>query len=162
MKLEEALPILREGRRIRRSLWNGNPKFIRLVDPRMERELDGPETTYRIRIGDTVTEDVYVDEKDAKADLAKFKRDLAKAWKLHDEFVKKFEALEDMERGSAERIPAPASPRNTYEDSEVVRQAANRAGRINTKILLAHDRDSSVLPYVPTLQDILADDWSEA
>ena len=162
MQFQQALSLLQAGHRMRRSLWNGSPRFIRLVDPRVERELDGPEFTYRIRVQDTVTEDVYTDEKDAKADLAKFKRELTKAWKLHDEFTKKFDDLSDEDRGTEQRVPPPARPRDLYEDSEVVKQPANRAGRINTEILIAHDRDSSIYPYHLTLPDILAADWTEA
>ena len=142
MNLEQILPALREGRPIRRSMWVGNPRLVRLADPHEERELDGPATLFQIRLGR---------EKQNTAD-----------WKKYHELDKKLEEHTEMARERVLSEARPVLPEDAAEHLEILETAAPRKDRVNRPMLLARGRDGSIYPYVLQVTDIIASDWQHA
>lgn len=162
MNLEQILPALREGRPIRRSMWVGNPRLVRLADPHEERELDGPATLFQIRLGRENLEEAFEDEADAKKALAALKKQNTADWKKYHELDKKLEEHTEMARERVLSEARPVLPEDAAEHLEILETAAPRKDRVNRPMLLARGRDGSIYPYVLQVTDIIASDWQHA
>lgn len=162
MIFEKALSLLKEGKRVRRTLWNGETRSIRIAQPLREPTLDGPEHVYAVYLKGAPLTEAYESEEDAKKELTQLRKKHTEAWNRYNKFLKEFVTAETAEKERMAHVAAPALPEDHYKEAEVQKRDAPKVGRINVPMLLATARNGAVFPYVLQTPDLLAEDWNEA
>lgn len=162
MIFEDILPILKQGRRVRRSMWAGQPRYIRVADPLMEKSLDGPEILHAVFHAGAQLGEAFEDEADAKKYLTQLKKENTAEWKRYKDLAKSLADHPDSAKADLLSKAKPSLPEDLGASVEINAISAPRKDRINRPCLLATGRDGSIYPYVLQITDLLASDWQIA
>ena len=164
MIFEEILPILREGRSVKRSSHR-HVQLIRLVNPKVEPAVDGPERVWVLEghAGLVKPTKHYESEKEAQEALKALRSEHKTVWDNHLKKVAAWEATED--RTTLDPSSAPYRPRlakDYYEGIKITELPAPRRNRINKPFLTVLLKNGTVEPYILTHEDLFASDWGVA
>lgn len=167
MNFEEVLPLVRKGLSIRRTSWA--PRLqVRMVDPigssglKPEPEVDGPTEVFDLTNQGHTLERGYEDEASAKKRVAEIKKEHAAAWKRFDDAEKAFADAPVENQEQIKRGATPQFPRDHYKGLKAEKVDAPRTKRLNVPYFVLRDAKSANSPYIFSVSDILAKDWTEA
>jgi len=160
MMFEEILPLLRAGKTARRT-GNRPYKWVRVADPKIEKDLDGPEYEWVIHLNGRMCShfSVFETEEEATAALSLASEDMFKEWETFQNLRREFEAKVEEGDHSAVSPTAPKNRISYYADAKVIQRAAARLRRLSVPIFLCLRKDGVVAPWYPNAEDILATDW---
>lgn len=139
---------------------------MRLVEPKIDRGVDGPTEIYVISMdGRLATQfDPFDTEKEAKAGLALAKKELAAAWKQYhaDQLVWQEASPEERESKKIRPGTDPGLPRSYFDDAEVLSRPPVMSQRMNAPYLIVMTSEGVVTPRSLNGADLLATDWQVA
>lgn len=165
MQFEDALKVLKEGQPIRRASQK-DWKWMRLVEPKIDRGIDGPTEIFVIAVDGRIATQFkpFDTEKEAKAALAATKKELAAAWKqFHaDELAWKEASVEERESKKLSAGVDPGLPRSYFDEAEVLSRPPVMSQRMNAPYLIVMTSEGVVTPRSLDGSDLLATDWQVA
>jgi len=164
MKVTEALEMMTtEGLRVTRRVWK-EARWVELRCPRECPDGDGPLDVFEFRKAGRPISDVFELEADAKKALADVRKEHTRAWtKFTKDTAAWLEASqEEQNSGQVKAGEKPGKPKDYYDDVEIIGKQATRLYRLNSPYFVAMQMSGEVTPWLPTTEDLLATDWSQA
>lgn len=166
MDFKEALTAAQSGKAVRRSNWTDRGQ-MRLVVPDIEPQVDGPLEEFVLIKGPTLVSGVNVFETREAAE-----KELTKIRKAHTALWNKYRqaqaAWDDATPEEKEKIPleerpvSPGFPATYWREVEVKSRPASRAYRLSEPYFTIRDKRGATSVYLPSTQDLLAQDWKIA
>ena len=166
MDFKEALTALQTGKTVRRGEWSTFGQ-MRLVDPGIEPDLDGPSEEFIFIRGTIPIQGLSAQgsQEEAEKLLTKTRKAHTALWNVYRQ---RQAAWDDATPEEQEKIPVddrpikPALSSTFWREVEVSARKASRVHRLSLPYFTVRTKRGDTAAFTPTTADLLAQDWKIA